>query len=69
MTPGDIIRTPSGKYARYEGGVLGVGANFVYLDDNGKPKTYRGEPDSFCIASVQLLTKLQPVALGEWDRS
>jgi len=62
MTPGDIIPMPSGKPAMYLGGVLGVGAHFVYIDANGKPKTYRGEPDSFCLRSVALLAKLQPEA-------
>ena len=71
MTPGDIIKTPSGKYARYEGGSVN-GAEFVYLDANGKPKRDprdKAQVDSFCLRSMKLLAALQPVALGEWDRA
>lgn len=60
MTPGDIVRLPSGRMARYEGGTLGVGAEFVYVDDSGQPKKYRGERETVCLRSVQLLAKLQP---------
>ena len=71
MTKGDIIRMPSGQFARYEGGSQ-FGAEFVYLDANGKPKRDprdKSEVDSFCLRSMHLLRELQPVAAGEWDRA
>ena len=37
MTKGEIVTLPSGRPGRYEGGVLGVGALFTYLDENGQP--------------------------------
>ena len=72
MNKGDIIRMPSGRFARYEGGVLGQGAEFVYLDANGNPVKNPSDTrfyDSFCIRNMTLLRNLQPVAAGEWDRS
>jgi len=59
MNKGDIIQMPSGRVARYEGGSL-HGALFVYLDEHGKPKRHKGEPDTFCISSTRLLARLQP---------
>ena len=59
MTKGDIIKTPTGRVARYEGGSL-HGAMFTYLDNKGRPVKHNGEPDTVCIASTRLLAKLQP---------
>lgn len=61
MTKGDIIRMPSGKFARYEGGGQ-YGAEFVYLDDTGIPvwDSHNQCQDTFCIASMAVLIKLQP---------
>lgn len=59
MTKGDIIRTPTGRIALYEGGSIN-GAVFVYLDAQGKPIRHGGALDTFCIASTRLLAKLQP---------
>jgi len=62
MTPGDIIRMPSGRRARYEGGSK-HGAEFVYLDDDDQPvrdPRCRSQKDTFCLSSVRLLMRLQP---------
>lgn len=60
MTKGDIIAMPSGRLAQYVGGTLGQGAEFVYVDAQGKPVKHRGEPETVCIGSTRLLAKLQP---------
>ena len=57
MTPGDIIKMPSGRMARYEGGDQ-YGAQFVYLDDKGQPAKHRSMPDTFCVRSMRLLALL-----------
>ena len=62
MTKGDIVRMFSGRLARYEGGILGIGAQFTYLDDQGKP-VWDGRNqcnDTVVIGSTRLLAKLQP---------
>ena len=59
MTKGDIVRMPSGAMAQYIGGT-DEGARFVYLTDEGTPRKHRGEPDTFHIASIRLLARLQP---------
>jgi hypothetical protein len=62
MTPGDIVLTPSGRLARYEGGVLGVGAHFTYLDERGEP-VWDGHDqcwDTVTIGSIRLLMSMQP---------
>ena len=64
MTVGDIIRTFTGRLARYEGGSIN-GAVFVYLDEHGKPMRHHGEPDTFCIVSTRLLAKLQSAVVSK----
>tara|TARA_R110000868_G_scaffold137276_1_gene350790 strand:- start:212 stop:409 length:198 start_codon:yes stop_codon:yes gene_type:complete len=62
MTKGDIIQTPTGRIARYEGGTV-HGAQFVYVDEKGEPRRDprdRAQLDTFCLRSIRLLTKLQP---------
>ena len=59
MTKGDIVKMPSGSVVQYLGGSE-IGAQFVYLDAEGKPKKHRGELDTFCIVSIKLLSMIQP---------
>ena len=61
MTPGDIIKTPTGRFARYEGGGQ-YGAEFVYLDAAGQPIWRAGEKtyDTFCTKDIRLLMQIQP---------
>lgn len=61
MTKGDIVITPTGRLARYEGGGQ-YGAEFVYLDDCGKPIYLKSEQsfDTFCTKDIRLLAKIQP---------
>lgn len=47
----------------YLGGVLGVGAKFVYVNEQGKPRNDpddRRKKDVFFLDSITLLRKLQP---------
>ena len=62
MTKGEIVKMFSGRPARYEGGVLGVGAVFTYLDDRGEPvwDSHNQCFDTVTISSIRLLAKLQP---------
>lgn len=62
MNKGEVIPMPSGRPARYDGGVLGVGAHFTYLDEHGQPVWDAHEQcfDTVTIRSIGLLMKLQP---------
>lgn len=62
MNKGDTVRLFSGRPARYDGGILGQGAQFTYLDSAGNPvwDSHNQCFETVCIASVALLAKLQP---------
>lgn len=62
MTKGEIVTLPSGRPGRYEGGVLGVGAQFTYLDENGQPVWDSRNQcfESVTIGSLRVLMKMQP---------
>lgn len=73
MIKGDIVRMPSGRYAMYQDGVLGQGADFCYLDKNGQPARdprNADRLDTVTIGSNRLLIQLEMarVSQQEWDR-
>ena len=59
---GDIVPMPSGRPGRYEGGILGQGAQFTYLDEHGQPVWDSRNQcwDTVVISSMRVLIKLQP---------
>lgn len=62
MTKGEIVTLSSGRPGRYEGGVLGVGAQFTYLDENGQPvwDSRNSCHETVTIGSLRVLMKMQP---------
>jgi hypothetical protein len=62
MTPGDIVLTPSGRLARYEGGTNN-GAAFVYMKPNGKPECDRksGNREEFVLRDLKALAAMKVV--------
>jgi hypothetical protein len=64
MTPGDIVRTPSGRLARYEGGGQ-YGAEFVYVNEDLQTQMEtrdKAVPDSFCVKDIRTILKMELVA-------